>query len=95
MLTSLADVTTTEEFKCLLRKQPSVSGEGHIIDEPIRSVDDLVSQIAATDIVVATRFHNILLAFAVRKASYLHLISSQLLVADERDGIVQLLARHQ
>ena len=33
-----------------------------VIDEPIRSVDDLMSQIEATDAVVATRFHNILLS---------------------------------
>ncbi len=38
-----------------------------IIDEPIHSVDDLMSQIAATDAVVATRFHNILLALLCEK----------------------------
>lgn len=67
LIGDLADVRTTQEFKCLLRKRPSVSGEAHIIDEPIRSVDDLLSQIAATDIVVATRFHNVLLALLCEK----------------------------
>jgi polysaccharide pyruvyl transferase WcaK-like protein len=33
-----------------------------IIDEPIASPDDLLGQLAKTDIVVATRFHNVLLA---------------------------------
>jgi len=33
-----------------------------IIDEPIHSVEDLLSQIVATDAVLATRFHNVLLA---------------------------------
>jgi polysaccharide pyruvyl transferase WcaK-like protein len=62
-----ADVRTKQEFAFLLRKRPSVSGEAHIIDEPILSVDDLLSQIAATDIVVATRFHNVLLALLCEK----------------------------
>ncbi len=62
-----ADIRTRQEFACLLRKRPSVSGEAHIIDEPILSVDDLLSQIAATDIVVATRFHNVLLALLCEK----------------------------
>jgi polysaccharide pyruvyl transferase WcaK-like protein len=38
-----------------------------VIDEPIHSVDDLMSQIAATDAVVATRFHNTLLALLCEK----------------------------
>jgi polysaccharide pyruvyl transferase WcaK-like protein len=38
------------------------SEDGRIIEEPISSVEDLLSAIAATDIVVATRFHNVLLA---------------------------------
>jgi polysaccharide pyruvyl transferase WcaK-like protein len=62
-----ADVSATQEFKCLLRRRPLVSSEAHIIDEPILSVDDLLSQIAATDIVVATRFHNVLLALLCEK----------------------------
>jgi len=67
LIGDLADVSTTQEFKCLLRKRPPVSAEAHIINEPIRSVDDLLSQIAATDIVVATRFHNVLLALLCEK----------------------------
>jgi polysaccharide pyruvyl transferase WcaK-like protein len=64
LIGDLADLSTTREFKSLLRRR---SGEAHIIDEPIRSVDDLLSQIAATDTVVATRFHNILLALLCEK----------------------------
>jgi polysaccharide pyruvyl transferase WcaK-like protein len=41
--------------------------DGRIICQPICSVDDLLSQIAATDIVVATRFHNVLLALFCNK----------------------------
>jgi polysaccharide pyruvyl transferase WcaK-like protein len=75
LIGDLADVSETQEFKCLLRKRLSVpdgahisvSGEAHIIDEPILSVKDLLSQIAATDIVVATRFHNVVLALLCEK----------------------------
>ena len=41
--------------------------EERIIDEPIASVDDLLKQLAATDVVVATRFHNVLLALLLNK----------------------------
>ena len=67
LIGDLADVSRTQEFKRLLRKRPSVSAEAHIVNEPIRSVDDLLSQIAATDIVVATRFHNVLFALLCEK----------------------------
>jgi polysaccharide pyruvyl transferase WcaK-like protein len=38
-----------------------------IIDEPAQSVGELLSQLAATDIVVASRFHNVLLALMLGK----------------------------
>jgi polysaccharide pyruvyl transferase WcaK-like protein len=40
---------------------------GKIIDEPARSVDELLAQLAATDTVVASRFHNVLLALMLRR----------------------------
>jgi polysaccharide pyruvyl transferase WcaK-like protein len=62
-----ADVRTTQEFRRLLTKRFSAREEDHIIDEPILSVKDLLSGIAAADIVVATRFHNVLLALLCEK----------------------------
>jgi polysaccharide pyruvyl transferase WcaK-like protein len=62
-----ADMPALQAFKDLLRERLSVCDEGHIIDEPIYSVEDLISQIVATDIIVATRFHNILLASLCNK----------------------------
>lgn len=62
-----ADEDTRQEFRRLLRKRPPPPGTAHIIDEPIVSVDDLLSQIAATDIVIATRFHNVVLALLCEK----------------------------
>jgi polysaccharide pyruvyl transferase WcaK-like protein len=40
---------------------------GQIIDEPVLSVEQLWAQLAQTDMVVATRFHNILLALMLNK----------------------------
>ena len=62
-----ADVPTAQKFKELLRNESRVIDRGHTIDEPILSVQDLLSQISATDVVVATRFHNIILALLCEK----------------------------
>jgi polysaccharide pyruvyl transferase WcaK-like protein len=61
------DTPATQEFKSLLKKRSLMYGEERIIDEPIASVDDLLKQLAATDVVVATRFHNVLLALLLNK----------------------------
>jgi polysaccharide pyruvyl transferase WcaK-like protein len=63
----LPDMRARQEFMVLLREQLSVCYEGHIVDEPICSVESLLSQIVATDMVVATRFHNVLLALLCDK----------------------------
>jgi polysaccharide pyruvyl transferase WcaK-like protein len=63
----LGDMQVRREFRDLLKEQLSVYDKGQIIDEPISSVEDLFSQIAATDVVVATRFHNVLLALLCNK----------------------------
>jgi polysaccharide pyruvyl transferase WcaK-like protein len=63
----LGDMRARQEFRDLLRERLSAQDEGHIIDEPVVSVENLLSQIAATDIVVATRFHNVLLALLCNK----------------------------
>jgi polysaccharide pyruvyl transferase WcaK-like protein len=63
----LGDTHARKEFRDLLRGWLTVRDEIHIIDEPVVSVDNLLSQIAATDIVVATRFHNVLFALLCNK----------------------------
>jgi polysaccharide pyruvyl transferase WcaK-like protein len=67
LIGDVVDMHVTQEFRRLLREQLSVCDEGRVIDEPVFSVEDLLSQIAATDIVVATRFHNVLLALLCNK----------------------------
>jgi polysaccharide pyruvyl transferase WcaK-like protein len=63
----LVDMQAWQTFGALLKERLSACHEGQIIDEPICSVEDLLSQIAATDIVVGTRFHNVLLALLSNK----------------------------
>ena len=67
LIGDLWDLPATQDFRGLLKKRLLVSDEAHIIDEPVGSVGDLMSQLAATDIVVATRFHNVLLALLNNK----------------------------
>jgi polysaccharide pyruvyl transferase WcaK-like protein len=67
LMGDLADTGTKEEFKELLRGLLQESEGKHIIDEPVQSVESLLSQIAMSEIVVATRFHNVLLALLCNK----------------------------
>ena len=62
----ICDRAVTQEFISLL-KERSVMYEGRIITEDVVSVDHLLSLIATTDIVVATRFHNVLLALLLNR----------------------------
>jgi polysaccharide pyruvyl transferase WcaK-like protein len=41
--------------------------DGRIIDEPASSVDELLSQLSSVDVVVSSRFHNILLGLMLEK----------------------------
>jgi polysaccharide pyruvyl transferase WcaK-like protein len=50
-----------------LKEKGSNYQEGQIIDDPVSSVEQLIGQLAATDIVIATRFHNLLLALMLNK----------------------------
>jgi polysaccharide pyruvyl transferase WcaK-like protein len=63
----LADESTRQAFLRLLRQQTRPDDHRRIVDEPIHTVDDLLSQIAATDVVMATRYHNVLLSLLCEK----------------------------
>jgi polysaccharide pyruvyl transferase WcaK-like protein len=56
------DPPLIEEIKSRLVASGSHYDEQQIISEPVLNVDDLLQQIAMTDIVVASRFHSVLLA---------------------------------
>ena len=61
------DREVVDELKSVLRERLGSYDESRVVDEPIESVGDVLAQIAATDVVVATRFHNVLLAMVLGK----------------------------
>jgi polysaccharide pyruvyl transferase WcaK-like protein len=67
LIGDVCDRRVTREFKTLLKQRLASCDEEHVIEEPVCSVAELLSQLAATDIVVATRFHNVLLALLLGK----------------------------
>jgi polysaccharide pyruvyl transferase WcaK-like protein len=67
LIGEVSDRSASEEFKSLLKTSLGHYDEDRFIDQPALSVEQLLPQIAATDIVVATRFHNILLALVLNK----------------------------
>ena len=67
LIGEVSDRGASDEFKSLLKTSLGTYDEGRIIDQPALSLEQLLPQIAATDVVVATRFHNILLALVLNK----------------------------
>jgi polysaccharide pyruvyl transferase WcaK-like protein len=67
LIGDLNDRSTSTEFKSLLNASFGAYDEDRIIDQPALSVEELLPQIAATDMVVATRFHNVLLALVLNR----------------------------
>jgi polysaccharide pyruvyl transferase WcaK-like protein len=55
------------QFKSQLKASCGAYDEERILDRPALCVEQLLPQIAQTDIVVATRFHNVLLALVFNK----------------------------
>jgi polysaccharide pyruvyl transferase WcaK-like protein len=67
LIGDLTDTQVTQEFKALLKDRSVFYDDDRISDAPIVSVEDLLEQLAATDLVVATRFHNVVLALLLAK----------------------------
>jgi polysaccharide pyruvyl transferase WcaK-like protein len=61
------DSQARHAFKQLLEERYPAYGDCRIVDEPVSSVRDLLHQIAATDFMIATRFHNLVLGFLCGK----------------------------
>ena len=61
------DDLAVQEFISLFRDRSSKDKENRIVADPIASPRDLMSQLAVTDFVVATRFHNAVLALFLNK----------------------------
>jgi polysaccharide pyruvyl transferase WcaK-like protein len=67
LLGESTDWVVLEEYKALLKKAMGAYDEERLIAQPTDSVEQLLPQIAAVDFVVATRFHNVLLALLLNK----------------------------
>lgn len=80
LIGDLCDTPVKEELKCLLKERLPEYNASRIIDDEVASVEQLLSQLADTDLVVATRFHNVLLALLHNKPvvaiSFHHKVSS-------------------
>jgi polysaccharide pyruvyl transferase WcaK-like protein len=67
LIGEVSDRSALQDFKSRLKASFGTYDEERIIDQPALSAEQLLPQIAATDIVVATRFHNLLLALVLNK----------------------------
>lgn len=63
----VSDINVLQEFKSRLRASLGTYDEERIIDQPALSIEQLLLQIAEVDIIVGTRFHNVLLALLLNK----------------------------
>jgi polysaccharide pyruvyl transferase WcaK-like protein len=61
------DRRVKQDVAARVEQRGHASDGGRLIDEPVESVDEILSQLAATDMVVATRFHTVLLALMLNK----------------------------
>jgi polysaccharide pyruvyl transferase WcaK-like protein len=61
------DTRVRQDVLSSLRARGTTGDSTQLLAEPIRSVDELLAQLAGTDLVVATRFHNVLLALMLKK----------------------------
>jgi len=61
------DREVIQDLKASLKERGTKYEEGQLLDEPVPSVEKLLSQLATTDIVVASRFHNIVFALMLDK----------------------------
>jgi len=66
----LYDKRVKQDLLALLEERISKGEDGRILDEPIVSVEQLLSQLGATDIVVSPRYHNIILALMLNKPAF-------------------------
>lgn len=61
------DTGAIDDFRSVLEVRLDGSYEGRLIEQPFGSVQDVLNAVAATDVVVATRFHNVLLSLVLNK----------------------------
>ena len=62
-----ADTFVIDDLRAVLRERLASDTNERVTYRPIGSVDELLSQLSATDLVVATRFHNVLMSLLLNK----------------------------
>jgi len=62
-----ADPPAIEDIRIYMNKSSTLDIEKHIIDYPVHSFDDLTSAISMTDMIIATRFHGVVLSYLLNK----------------------------
>jgi polysaccharide pyruvyl transferase WcaK-like protein len=67
LIGEMSDKSVVADFKALLKERLPEYDEERVVDGHVESAQDLLKQLAETDAVVATRFHNILLAMLLNK----------------------------
>ena len=61
------DERARKDLIAILEEDGRPCEETRIVNKPTRSVEELLSQLATTDVVIASRFHNVLLALMLNK----------------------------
>jgi len=61
------DKRAKHDLREVLDRDRVTYDDRQLVDEPVFSVEQLLAQLATTDVVVATRFHNVLLALLLNK----------------------------
>lgn len=67
LIGDVGDTLLLQQFRCLISMRFPMYDSRRIIAEPAASVEQILSQMANTDVVVATRFHNVLFAMLLDK----------------------------
>jgi polysaccharide pyruvyl transferase WcaK-like protein len=62
-----ADPSVIDDLRAALRERLASNIDERVTDQPIDSIHELLLQLSATDLVVATRFHNVLMSLLVNK----------------------------
>ncbi|MCL4708123.1 polysaccharide pyruvyl transferase family protein [bacterium] len=62
-----ADNLVIDDIMNILKRKPQHESEGKFVRPDIKTSDDLLQHIAAMDIVIATRFHGVLLSYLLSK----------------------------
>jgi polysaccharide pyruvyl transferase WcaK-like protein len=67
LIGDIVDRPIVETFKKMVEDRIGTVNAERVISDPVGRVEELLSQLAVTDFVVATRFHNVVLSLLLNK----------------------------